>query len=157
MRPSQISRGGAPVGFLSELDPIESTAITYLRLWCQSLEAQDAIARDFEIVFGQTRGKEITDSFEALCKLCVENGRRPLMRHGLECKCFGADESCFANFIGYASEGAREDALMIAMTIVQPEKAHILAALAEDFGLALRDITSKCRLSDYPLHGQTPH
>ena len=99
MRPSQISRGGAPVGFLSELDPIESTAITYLRLWCQSLEAQDAIARDFEIVFGQTRGKEITDSFEALCKLCVENGRRPLMRHGLECKCFGADESCFANFI----------------------------------------------------------
>jgi len=31
MRPSQISRGGAPVGFLSELDPIESTAITYLR------------------------------------------------------------------------------------------------------------------------------
>ena len=66
MRPSQISRGGAPVGFLSELDPIESTAITYLRLWCQSLDAQDAIARDFEIVFGKTRGKEITDSFEAL-------------------------------------------------------------------------------------------
>tara|TARA_Y200000002_G_scaffold61852_1_gene47041 strand:+ start:270 stop:635 length:366 start_codon:yes stop_codon:yes gene_type:complete len=121
------------------------------------LEAQTAIARDFEIVFGQARGKELTDSFETLCKLCVENGRRPLMRHGLDCKCFGADESCFANFIGYASEGAREDALMIAMTIVQPEKAHILAALAEDFGLALRDITSKCHLSDYPLDGRTLH
>ena len=57
MRPSQISRGGAPVGFLSELDPIESTAITYLRLWCQSLEAQTAIARDFEIVLVRPEGK----------------------------------------------------------------------------------------------------
>ena len=89
--------------------------------------------------------------------LCVENGRRPLMRHGLDFKCFGADESCFANFMVYASEGAREDALMIAMTIVEPEKAHILAALAEDFGLALRDITSKCRLSNSALDGQTLH
>jgi hypothetical protein len=79
------------------------------------------------------------------------------MRHGLDCKCFGADESCFANFIGYASEGAREDALMIAMTLVEPEKAHILASLAEDFGLALRDITSKCRLSNSAFDGQTLH
>ena len=64
---------------------------------------------------------------------------------------------CFANFIGCASEGAREDALMIAMTIVEPEKAHILAAFAEDFGLALRDITSKCRLSNSAFDGQTLH
>jgi hypothetical protein len=46
---------------------------------------------------------------------------------------------------------------MIAMTIVEPEKAHILAALAEDFGLALRDITSKCRLSNSAFDGQTLH
>ena len=157
MRAPEISRGGAPVGFLSDLGPIESTAITYLRLWCQSLEAQTAIARDFQIVFGSARGTEIAQSFESLCRLCVKNGRRPLMRHGLDCKCFGADESCFANFIGYASEGAREDALMIAMTIVEPEKAHILASLAEDFGLALRDITSKCRLSNSAFDGQTLH
>ena len=45
---------------------------------------------------------------------------------------------------------------MIAMTIVEPEKAHVLASLAEDFGLALRDITSKCRLSNSALDGQTP-
>jgi len=57
MRAPEISRGGAPVGFLSELGPIECTAITYLRLWCQSLEAQTAIARDFQIVFGSARGR----------------------------------------------------------------------------------------------------
>ena len=121
------------------------------------MDAHDAIAQDFQVVFGETRGRKITDSFEALCKLCVENGRRPLMRHGLDCKCFGADESCFANFIGYASEGAREDALMIAMTIVKPEKAQVLAGLAEDFGLALRTITAKCQLSGQAFHGNTLH
>lgn len=157
MNVAQRSRGGAPVGFLSELGPIEANAITYLRLWCQSVDAQDAIARDFQVVFGETRGRKITNSFEALYKLCVENGRRPLMRHGLDCKCFGADESCFANFIGYASEGAREDALMIAMTIVKPEKAQVLAELAEDFGLALRTITAKCQLSGQAFHGKTLH
>ena len=73
------------------------------------------------------------------------------------CKCFGANESCFANFIGYASEGAREDALMIAMTIVKPEKAQVLAGLAEDFGLALRTITAKCQLSGQAFHGNTLH
>jgi hypothetical protein len=79
------------------------------------------------------------------------------MRHGLDCKCFGADESCFANFIGYASEGAREDALMIAMTIVQPEKAQVLAALAEDFGLALRTIAAKYHLSGQAFQVKTLH
>ena len=49
MNVSQRSRGGAPVGFLSELGPIEANAITYLRLWCQSVDAQDAIARDFKV------------------------------------------------------------------------------------------------------------
>ena len=61
MNVSQRSRGGAPVGFLSELGPIEANAITYLRLWCQSVDAQDAIARDFQVVFGETRGRKITD------------------------------------------------------------------------------------------------
>ncbi len=60
-------------------------------------------------------------------------------------------------FIGYASEGAREDALMIAMTIVKPEKAQVLAGLAEDFGLALRTITAKCQLSGQAFHGNTLH
>ena len=60
------------------------------------------------------------------------------MRHGVSCKCLGADESCFANFIGYASDGEREDALMMATTIVEAGMAPMLVSLAQDFGLALR-------------------
>ena len=46
---------------------------------------------------------------------------------------------------------------MIAMTIVKPEKAQVLAGLAEDFGLALRTITAKCQLSGQAFHGKTLH
>ena len=60
------------------------------------------------------------------------------MRHDVSCKCLGADESCFANFIGYASEGEREDALLIAMNIVRPDIAPAVVGVAQDFGLALR-------------------
>ena len=46
---------------------------------------------------------------------------------------------------------------MIAMTIVQPEKAQVLAALAEDFGLALRTIAAKCQLSGQAFQVKTLH
>ncbi|MEM7242566.1 MAG: hypothetical protein AAF429_10305 [Pseudomonadota bacterium] len=131
-------RGAAAVGYLDELDPVASTAVAYLRLWCDGVDAQMAIDRDFATAFGVEQGRIVSQSFGQLCKMCVHHARRPLMRHGVNCRCLGADESCFANFIGYASEGAREDALMMAMTIVPPEKAHILAGLAEEFGMALR-------------------
>ena len=65
------------------------------------------------------------------------------MRHQVTCKCLGADESCFATLIGYASEGAREDAMLMAMTLVRPDMAGVLAGLAEDVGLALRRMTLK--------------
>lgn len=68
------------------------------------------------------------------------------MRHHVTCKCLGADESCFANFIGYASEGERDDALLIATAIVNPNMAPELVGLAQDFGLALRRMARKANM-----------
>lgn len=65
------------------------------------------------------------------------------MRHHVNCKCLGADESCFANFIGYATDGEREDALLMAMTIVRPDIAPMAVEYAQRFGLALRQMTMK--------------
>ena len=84
-------------------------------------------------------------AFETLSALCAQYGRRPLMRHGLDCKCVGADESCFANFIGYASEGAREDAMLMATNLVRPDMALVLVGLAEEFGFALKHMAIKAR------------
>ncbi|MBT56551.1 MAG: hypothetical protein CMF72_24525 [Mameliella sp.] len=135
------NRGGAPVGYLSELAPVEAGAVLYLRLWCENKEARSQVWNDFAHHLGPIQGRQALGSFESLCDLCARHGRRPLMRHHVTCKCLGADESCFATFIGYASEGAREDALQMAMTLVRPDMALMLAGLAEDFGLALRRMT----------------
>ena len=130
----QDKRGGAPVGFVTELDGIEAATVVYLRPWCEGPHAQAQISSDFTTALGQ----QAVQSFEELCNLCARHGRRPLMRHSVHCKCLGADESCFANFVAAASEGAREDAMLMATLLVRPDMAPHIASLATTFGLALK-------------------
>ncbi len=136
-------RGGAPVGYVAELGPIEAGAVLYLRLWCDGPDAQAQVKRDFAIALGAETAEKAVNSLASLCDLCVRHGRRPLMRHHVACKCLGADESCFANFIGYAGDGDREDALLIATTMVRPDVAPLLVGLAQDVSFALRRMAGK--------------
>ncbi|WP_306113730.1 MULTISPECIES: hypothetical protein [unclassified Roseovarius] len=138
-------RGGAPVGHISELGPVEAGAIFYLRLWSDGVEAKSQVWNDFATALGPEKGRKALTAFETLSGLCARYGRRPLMRHGVSCKCVGADESCFANFIGYASEGAREDAMLMATNLVRPDMAPVLVGLAEEFGFALKHMAIKAR------------
>lgn len=131
-------RGGAPVGYVTELGPVEAGAVLYLRLWSDGPEARAQVRRDFATALGAESGAQAAQSFASLCDLCARHGRRPLMRHHVSCKCLGADESCFANFIGYAGDGDREDALLIATTMVRPDVAPLLVGLAQDVSFALR-------------------
>ncbi len=140
MRAVNSQRGAAPVGYIAELDPIGTGAVLYLRLWSDGSNSRLAVRNDFMTALGSERGARALKSIEALCDLCVRYGHRPLTLHGVACACLGADESWFANFIGCASEGAREDAFLMATNIVRPDMAGILAGFAEDFGLALRRI-----------------
>ena len=134
----QNSRGGAPVGFITELDTIEAASVIYLRLWSDGLDAQAQVRDDFVAALGHAQGEKAVQSFAQICSLCTAHGRRPLMRHSVQCKCLGADESCFANFIATATEGANEDAMLIATLLVRTDMAPLLASCALDFGLALK-------------------
>lgn len=135
---TQDQRGGAPVGFLTELGGVEAASVVYLRLWCDGPEGQTQVWQDFASSLGVEHGQNALTNFEDLCRMFTQHGRRPLMRHGVQCKCLGADESCFANFIGAAACGAREDAMLMAMLMVRPDFAPMTTALATDFGLALK-------------------
>ncbi len=137
MNKAKPHRGGAPVGYLAELDTVEAGAIRYLRLWCDGPEAQAQVWNDFAISLGPAYGRSALRSFETLCDLCIRHARRPLMRHHVQCDCLGADEACFANFVAAASRGEREDALMIASVMVRTDVAMLLVGLAEEFGHAL--------------------
>lgn len=135
-------RGGAPVGYIDEISPVEASAVLYLRMWFDGPDAQTQVWQDFASCLGPDMGQKALDSFGKLCSLCAKYGRRPLLRHGVHCKCLGGDESCFANFIGYASDGDTEDAFLMAANIVPPTLAHELVVLAKEFGTALKRLVA---------------
>ena len=134
------SRGAATVGRLADLSPLEAGAVLYLRLWGDGPQARADAASDFEIALGSDQGRAAMSTLDRLCSLCAHHGRRPLVRHGLGCSCLGADENCFAQMIAAASEGDREDAMMMASLIVRPDFAPALASLSEEMGMVLRQM-----------------
>ena len=133
-------RGSVPVGYLSELDGVEETSVIYLRLWADSARGKAEIWQDMATHLGPEKADRATDAFSQLCRLCGRYGRRPLMRHATNCKCLGADEACFANFVAAAAEGARDDAMLMATLLVRPDVAPLITSLATSFGLLLKQM-----------------
>ena len=154
MTSAQEKRGGAAVGFITELEDIEAASVMYLRLWCDGPDSQAHVWHDFASRLGPDRGRKALKSFEDLCSLCTRHGRRPLMRHAVNCKCLGSDESCFANFIGTAVMGDRDDAMLIATLLVRPDVAPLLTSLATEFGLALKQM---CLVRPPRMGGKQEH
>lgn len=129
------------MGHLADLDAIEAAAVIYLRQWHDGPGGQSLVFADFAGVLGHSAGQHSVESFAQICALCASHSRRPLMRHARHCTCLGADEACFARFIGAAGEGAQEDAMLMATLLVRVDMAPILAGLARDFALALRRLS----------------
>ncbi|RVT84198.1 hypothetical protein DXV76_10945 [Rhodobacteraceae bacterium CCMM004] len=147
-------RGSVPIGHLHALDAVEADAIHLLRRWCAGVEHQADMTRDLEQAMGAAAGRAALAALETLCDLCIRYARRPLMRRPIGCGCVGADESCFAALIGCAAEGARDDALMIAVAMVRPDAAPLLIGPAEDLGLALKQAAVRRRAAplSHALH-----
>lgn len=131
---SVLPPGGFPVGQIDALPPLEHLSVRALRRWCD--EGPAALAEDLSGSLG-TRGDSAAQAFDALCRHCLAGCRRPLLRHGSACPCLGADEAAFARLIQTATEGEREDALMLACCMVRPDLAPGLVHLAQAAGLAL--------------------
>jgi hypothetical protein len=126
--------GGASVGRLDTLPPLEGLSVRALRRWCDG--GPDALAEDLTDHLGH-RGEGAAQAFDALCRHCLAGCRRPLLRHGGGCPCLGADEAAFARLVQTATEGDREDALMLACCMVRHDLAPLLVHLAQVAGLAL--------------------
>ncbi len=138
-----VSRGAAAVGRLDDLSPVEAGAVLCFRLWNEGAGGRADAVRDFDFVLGAGLDRAAIVTLDQLCALCANHSRRPLVSHGLKCGCLGADENCFAQMVAAASEGAREDAMMMAALMVRPDFAPALAALSEELGLALRRMTKR--------------
>ena len=131
------ARGAAPVGHVGHLQPAEQLAVGLLRARTDGPEALAEIEAVIRPVLGPERTEHLFDALAQLCQLCEQHGRRPLLCHGCACSCLGADESCFANFIACASDGQREDAMLMATLLVRPDYAPYLVGHAETLGRCL--------------------
>ena len=56
MKQDPLNRGGAPVGLLSQLGPVEAGAVLYLRLWCSGSIFQAQAKDDFAKSLGIKNG-----------------------------------------------------------------------------------------------------
>jgi len=131
-RPQQ-SRGGAPVGVMAELPPVEAAAIQYLRLWFSG--KKDKIWRDFHNLLDQKSAKKAMALLEDLMSAVQLHARRPLMRHSDHCECFGGDECAFAHFVGAASSGDTHDAMTFGLHLFDKDYAGKIIKPASDCGL----------------------
>ncbi|MDG2405948.1 MAG: hypothetical protein P8M25_13645 [Paracoccaceae bacterium] len=156
MSPEPTSRGAAPVGHLQDLTPIEAGAVLYLRLWCEGSDAQAQINSDFRLGLGTESGDDAFAALSRLNELIIQNGRRPLIRHALECRCIGADESCFATMIASAADNDYEDSLLLASLMVKAPVASVAASLAFQVGRALKFMTKGSEFVALPP-GQKAH
>lgn len=141
MTPIRPPRGAAAVGRLSELDPVEAGAVLYMRLCWNDPDALERMTEDFTTLIGGAAGRNAARGFHQLSQLCHGHARRPLCPHALNCPCLGGDEACFARMVASAAEGAREEALMMALLLVRADVAPLITGLAQDAGLALRRMT----------------
>jgi hypothetical protein len=129
--------GGAPVGHLSDLPPLERMVVLCLRLWTAGAAGRDAVRGDLAARHGAPTGPRLFAALAELIDTTVRHARRPLLCHAPDCPCAGADEAVIARFVALAAEGAREDAILIATLLVRADLALGLAALAEEVGLGL--------------------
>ena len=132
--------GARPVGYVADLDAVQAGAILYFRKWRNGKAAQTEIQNEFNTFFGEQKGNEIADIFNLMCECFTRYARRELLYHGLNCECLGSDEACLANLIWYAKNGEREDAMLLAANLVRPDIALVLADLALNFALALKQM-----------------
>ena len=134
-------RGGAPVGYLSELNELEQSAILFLRYWSKNSSIHKHLHNkfwsDLTEKLGTSKTSRAIDAFDEIFTLCVKYARRPIMKHDIACKCIGGDESCFANIFGYASEGKQEDAMLLASNLITPKFAHYLVSSATKFAKSI--------------------
>ncbi|MEF3049046.1 hypothetical protein V3C85_17705 [Tabrizicola sp. L79] len=151
--PAERRRGAAPVGHLQELPPAELAAIVYLRAWCEGGAERQIISEDFRRVMGDAEGVHAVDTFNALMGVLLRNARRPIMRHGLGCRCFGGDESAFAQMLAAAVSQDRDDAMLFAATLVKGDAAWAAVQLAVDLQQVFLRLTRMPSASQPPKHG----
>lgn len=135
--PKLSARGSAAVANLGAVPVMEAAIVRYLRAWCDGPDGQTMVWSDLSTAFGPAAAKEGLEAFERLLSLVLRHGRRPLMRHHMDCTCVGADEAVFAQLVTSAATADHEDAMLIGSLLVKAQVLPLVTDAARRFGQLL--------------------
>ncbi|MCA8883033.1 MAG: hypothetical protein KDA50_04700 [Rhodobacteraceae bacterium] len=150
-----LRRQATAVATLDSLPPDQTLLVLILRQWAATTDDQRVLWSCLSRQMGPDAAGHLRRVLDQLLLLLSDQGRRRLVRHDVECPCVGADEAVFANFVSTAAQGAREDALLMAMLLVRADMAPLAASLAQTVGLQLLRI-ARAPMSEEDL-GATRH
>ena len=114
-------------------DPIADGTIQCLRRWSS---CPDQTLDRLSLHFG-AQAYRLPRVLAPVVQTLARYGHRTLMRHAPGCPCRGTDEAALAHLAVAAATQQREDAMLIAITLVRPDVAPVLVAQAEALGLTL--------------------
>ena len=114
-------------------DPIREGTVDCLRRWGPCPDRTHAAFADR---YGD-QATRVLQAFRPLALTLMRYARRPLTRHAPGCPCRDADEATLAHLVCAAATQQREEAMLIALSLVRPDRATVLVAQAEALGLTL--------------------
>lgn len=132
--------GGAPVGLLCDLAPLERAVVLHLRRWCSGGAEAAWTVTQFAEGLGPQGGLRLARRMDRFLLHCLGRSQRPLLRHAIGCPCLGADESMLARQVALAAAGDSDAALRIALDYLPDTAAWQAVILSEDLGLALHGL-----------------
>ncbi|WP_245818898.1 hypothetical protein [Marivita hallyeonensis] len=136
-------RGAMAVGQLAEVSAWEAELILNMRLWQDGPTGQAQVWSAYARAFRPGDARHRLRDFERLLSVIEANMLRPLLRHGVACRCVGSDEAIFANLVRFASNGELHEATLIATLLVRPAHAEHVALLAGEVGVATRELAKE--------------
>lgn len=128
-------------GRLCDVAPSEAQLIRALRRWGMGPAARACMQDQLCSSLGETRGTRAAEQWVEFLDFLALWQHRPLCIRTVADEEISADEACLARFVTTATEGDREDAVLMATLLVRTDAALVLYPLAVQVGLALRQLS----------------
>jgi hypothetical protein len=126
--------GLAAVSRLDDLPPLERRLVVYARLWAAGRGGQAEVRRDLVARHGLAIGRAAHDRLDELMCLVLVHARRPQRVGPVDSDAAVADECVLARLVALATDGAREEAILMSALVIRADLALELARVAAALG-----------------------
>jgi hypothetical protein len=123
---------------VASLPPLQQAALQIMRQAMGEDSVDGTVPDRLWSLLGPARGPRIAHLWADLLSLFDRFAHRPLQTRSLDDPVAGSDEIGFVRLIALGAEGDREDVMFMALMMVRADISPIVASLAIQIGLSLR-------------------